>query len=85
MFTVSHYTPGCLPDDASHVSEHETAGEALQAWNENMSFHLDSIEDDGEFLIYDTDLHTFGALARLERGENVYFDIQGTRYAIEWS
>lgn len=83
MFTVSHYTPGCLPDDASHVSEHETAWDALQAWNENVRFHLDSIEDDDLFLKYDTQLHTFGALERLQRGENVYFDIENYRYAIE--
>lgn len=83
MFTVSHYTPGYLPDDPSHVSEYETAWDALQAWNHDVRFHLDSIEDDGEWLTYDTDLHTFDALAHLERGENVYFDIQGIRYAIE--
>lgn len=85
MFTVSHYTPGCLPDDASHVSEHETAWEALQARNDEIQLHFDTIEDDGEFLTYDTELHSIDALAHLERGENVYFDIQGTRYAIERS
>ena len=85
MFTVSHYTPGYLPDDNDHVSEHETAWDAFQAWDEAVRFHLDSIEDDGEFLTYDTDLHSFNALADLERGEDVYFYIQDTCYAIERS